>query len=256
MNYFARKEQKFAFSAGRRAGYFSFSGGRRRASTIHVDVLPRLHLILSPSPYTNNSHFSLLQPLLSSPFTPPPAPSPSQSPFHYAILTPSPASLLSCLFPVSHLHSTRSRLTPSIGAFFISFSLRFLVIVRCFSPICSDMPRFLSFQPDALALSIVITVHLTLAVLLGCLLCYPLSLPYHGLSQPCCGVHIAWHSKYTSCVCRSPYAVLGHSQRYALLSALEFFKTFIEIVQFQCDYFLISLDFCIVLWYNIYRDNY
>lgn len=146
LNYFARKEQKFAFSAGRQAGYFPFSGGRRRGPTVHVDVLPRPHLILSPSPYTNNSQFSLLQPLLSSPSTPPPTPSPSQSPFHYAILAPSSASPLSCLFPVSHLHSIRSRLTPSIGAFFISFSLRFLVIARCFSLIRSDMPRFLSFS--------------------------------------------------------------------------------------------------------------
>ena len=128
------------------AGYFPFSGGRRRGPTVHVDVLPRLHLILSPSPYTNNSHFPLLQPLLSSPSTTPPTSSPSQSPFHYAILAPSPASLLSCLFPVSHLHSLRSRLTPSIGAFFISFSLRLPDIVRRFSPIRSDMPRFLSFS--------------------------------------------------------------------------------------------------------------
>lgn len=128
------------------AGYFPFSAVRRRGPTVHVDVLPRLHLISTPSPYTNNSQ------LLLSPTSPFPSHhsipdiAPSQLPFHYAILAPSSASPLSCLFPVSHLHSIRSRLTPSIGAFFISFSLRFLVIARCFSPIRSDMPRFLSFS--------------------------------------------------------------------------------------------------------------
>lgn len=99
-------------------GYFPFSGGRRRASTVHVDVLPPLHFISAPSPYTNNSHFTLpptspipsLHPTFNS--------SPSQFPFRCAILALPSSSPPSHSFLASRLYSIHSYLTPSVGVFF------------------------------------------------------------------------------------------------------------------------------------------
>lgn len=127
LNYFARKEQKFAFFRAGRRGYFPFSGGRRRASTGHVDVLPPLHLISVPSPYTNNLHFTLPPtspvPSLRSTFNS----SPFQSPFRCAILALPSSSPPSYSFSASHLHSIHSHLTLSVGVFFL---LRFSSILQ------------------------------------------------------------------------------------------------------------------------------
>ena len=60
----------FAFFRAGRRGYFPFSGRRRRASTVHVDVLPRLHLSSTPPRTQTIYNSSSLPPLLSLPITP------------------------------------------------------------------------------------------------------------------------------------------------------------------------------------------
>ena len=146
LNYFARIEQKFAFFCAGRRGYFPFSDGRRRASTVHVDVLPRLHLISTP-PRTQTIHnSSSLPPFLSLPITPfltlPHLNSRSTMPYslilHYL--------LHRILYP----HTAFIKSTPvqrhRLASFFIPFLSRFSSIVENSYPFRSDSLSFIPCQ--------------------------------------------------------------------------------------------------------------
>lgn len=146
LNYFARKEQKFAFFQGSRGGLFSIfrwaaagSDGPCRCSSTSPPYF-------NPSPYTNNSQ------LLLSPTSPFPSHhsipniAPSQLPFHYAILTHPPLSPPSHPLSAYRFHQIHSRTTSSIGVFFIPFLFRFSSIVEHSYPFRSDSLSFIPCQ--------------------------------------------------------------------------------------------------------------
>lgn len=135
----------FAFFRAGRRGYFPFSGGRRRASTVHVDVLPRLHLISTP-PRTQTIYNSSSPTFPFPSHHPIPNIAPSQLPFHYAILTHPPLSPPSHPLSAYRFHQIHSRTTSSIGVFFIPFLFRFSSIVENSCPFRSDSLSFIPCQ--------------------------------------------------------------------------------------------------------------
>lgn len=205
------------FRAGRR-GYFPFSGGRRRASTVHVDVLPRLHLISTP-PRTQTIHnSSSLPPFLSLPITPFPT-SPhlnSRSTMPYSLI------LHYLLHRILYPHTAFIKSTPVQRHRLASFLFRSSPV----SPRSSRIP--IRFDLIRSRLSLVNIV---------------------SYSSGCCAGAFSFSRQciYTSGALISPHAVLAVPERYAFIIALRFFKSFIDNVQLQRDYFLISLDICIVL---------
>ena len=225
--------QKFAFSAG------LFSIFRRAAAGVDGPCRCSSTSPLHFSPFSVHKQFTLHSPShLSHPF-----------PSSHLQLLP-----ISIPFPLRH---TRSSILISS----LAFIPRIPLVFNTFLPDALGRRLFLFRSSSVFSRSLVVSLRFALIcsgfplILSGTPIipCLYRSTGSDGLSGTFLSLGIVIN---TSGDFRSPCTVLARSGLCVLFSSLEFFKTFIEFVQFQRDYFPKSLDLCIVLWYNIYRENH